>query len=134
VGAPQRNLQGEADHVLALLNQLSDNTLSAAVEGVSNWLESWRRQVVASASGLPVWLRIWPIAVKATNAKRENEGDADLSVPPAPRTTIGSLWISTHSTRLPANLSACSWLRVLRFNKYRIPLPLEVLRDKCGMS
>ena len=80
VGAPQRDLQGEADYVLALLNQLSKNTLSVAIEGVSNWLDSWRKQVVASASGLPVWLRIWPIAVKATNARGESEDDADLSV------------------------------------------------------
>jgi hypothetical protein len=80
VGTLQRDLQDEADNVLALLNQLSENTLSAAIEGISNWLESWRKQVVASAFGLTVWLRIWPIAVEATNARRENEDGADLSV------------------------------------------------------
>lgn len=80
VGAPPRDLQREADTVLELLNRLSDNTLSSAVEGLSNWLDSWRKQVVASASGLPAWLRMWPIAVKATNASGKNEADADLSV------------------------------------------------------
>jgi hypothetical protein len=77
---PQRDLGGEAEHVLALLDQLSDNTLSAAIEGISNWLESWRKQVVTSVFGLPVWLRIWPIAVKSTNAREEREDDTDLSV------------------------------------------------------
>ena len=79
-GAPPRDLQAEAEHVLALLNQLSDITLAGAIEGISAWLDSWRRQVVASDLGLPVWLRIWPIAVEATNAKPEQADDTDLSV------------------------------------------------------
>jgi hypothetical protein len=79
-GAPQRDLQNEADRLLALVAQLSEKTLSAAIEGLSSWLEHWRKQVVASASGPTVWLRIWPIAVAATNSKRENGDDADLSV------------------------------------------------------
>jgi hypothetical protein len=80
VGAPQRDLQREANRVLALLKQLSEKTLSAAIEGVSNWLEHWRIHVAASASGLTEWLRIWPIAVVATNVNRGDEDDADLSV------------------------------------------------------
>jgi hypothetical protein len=84
VGTSQRDLQGEANRVLALLRQLSEKTLSAAIEGVSNWLDFWRKQVVASPSGLSLWLRAWPIAVEATNAKRENEDDADLSVTARP--------------------------------------------------
>jgi hypothetical protein len=79
-GTPQRDLQHEADRVLALLGQLSEKTLSTAIEGVSNWLDFWRKQVVASPSGLSVWSRLWPIATEATNVKQENEGDADLSV------------------------------------------------------
>ena len=80
VQPPQRDLQGEANRVLALLSQLSEKTLSAAIEGVSNWLDFWRKQVVASPSGLCVWFRTWPIAVEATNIKREKDDDADLSV------------------------------------------------------
>lgn len=77
---PARDLQQEADRVLALLRQLSEKTLSTAIEGISNWLDFWQKQVVASPPGLSVWLRIWPLAVEATNAEQENEGDADLSV------------------------------------------------------
>jgi hypothetical protein len=62
------------------LLQLSPSTLSAAIEGVSNWLDHWRKQVVASPSGLPVWMGVWPIAVAATNSRRETEDEADLSV------------------------------------------------------
>ena len=80
VAPPQRNLQQEADRVLALLNQLSEKTLSVAIEGVSNWLDFWHKQVVDSPSGLSVWLTVWPLAVEATNAEQENEDDADLSV------------------------------------------------------
>jgi hypothetical protein len=78
--APQRDLQVEADRVLALLEMLSENTLSVAIEGVSHWLDAWSKQVVASPRGLPVWQRVWPIAVEATNAKRQGGDDANLSV------------------------------------------------------
>ena len=76
---PER-LQAEADRVLILLAQLSEMTLSAAIEGVSNWLDVWREQVVSSPAGIKVWLRTWPIAVEATNAKGNSKDDADLSV------------------------------------------------------
>jgi hypothetical protein len=75
-----RDLQSEADRVLALLVQLSEATISTAIQGVSSWLERWRRQVVASLLGLVVWLRIWPLAVAATNSQGETEDNANLSV------------------------------------------------------
>ena len=75
-----RDVQNEAEHVLGFLNQLSDVTLTAAIEGISAWLDSWRKQVVTSDLGLSVWLRIWPIAVKATNAAPEEANDTDLSI------------------------------------------------------
>lgn len=78
--ATPRDLEGEAVRVLALLNQLSEATLSAAIEGISAWLDSWEKQVVSAPLGLPVWLRVWPIAVEATNNGPENGDDAELSV------------------------------------------------------
>jgi hypothetical protein len=75
-----RDLQDEADRALALLTQLSDRTVSAAIEGVSSWLERWRWQVMASLLGLTVWLKVWPFAVAATNSQAESEDSADLSV------------------------------------------------------
>lgn len=79
-GAARRDLQGEAERVLALLNQLSEGTLSVAIEGISTWLAAWDKQIVAAPLGLPVWLRVWPIAVEETNARPERGDDADLSV------------------------------------------------------
>ncbi|MBZ0161657.1 MAG: hypothetical protein K8H74_02980 [Notoacmeibacter sp.] len=79
-GAALRDLQGEAARVLALLNQLSEGTLSAAIEGISAWLGAWEKQIVSTPQGLPVWLRVWPIAVEATNLRPEKGDDADLSV------------------------------------------------------
>lgn len=75
-----RDLQGEAARILALLNQLSEGTLSAAIEGISAWLDAWEKQIVAAPLGLRVWLRVWPIAVEATNVRPEKGNDADLSV------------------------------------------------------
>ncbi len=72
----QHDLHGEAERVLRLLEKLSDGTLSAAIEGISQWLRSWGNQVIASPSGSGVWLRIWPIAVEATNTGRQPEEDA----------------------------------------------------------
>jgi hypothetical protein len=78
--APRRDLQNEADRVLALLDQLSEASLSVAIQGISSWLEHWRKQVVASPFGLTVWLRVWPLAVAATNSQGESEDSANLSV------------------------------------------------------
>lgn len=78
--AVQRDLPGEAARVLVLLNQLSNVMLTTAIEGISAWLDAWEKQVVTLPLGLPVWLRIWPIAVDATNSRPEKTEDADLSV------------------------------------------------------
>ena len=79
-GTAPRNLQDEAARVLALLNQLSEGTLSAAIEGISAWLDAWEKQIVATPLGLPVWLRVWPIAVETTNIRPDKGDDSDLSV------------------------------------------------------
>ena len=79
---PKHDLHGEAERVLRLLEKLSDGTLSAAIEGISQWLKSWGNRVIASPSGSRVWLRIWPIAVEATNTGQQPEEDAGLSVFP----------------------------------------------------
>jgi hypothetical protein len=79
-GSPNRDLQHEANRVLALLVELSEKTLRMAIEGVSNWLDHWRHQVVASQKGYAVWFRVWPIAVITTNEKGENTTDTDLIV------------------------------------------------------
>ncbi|MCP3392334.1 hypothetical protein NLM27_26655 [Bradyrhizobium sp. CCGB12] len=73
------SLQNEADRVLALLLDQSDNTLHLAVEGISNWLGRWSQAVATSPFGYAVWFRVWPLAVRATNETGKNDADdADL--------------------------------------------------------
>lgn len=76
----QKKYFQEADLVFRLIEKLSDETLRIAVEGLSNWLDSWGKYLVGSASGTGAWLRIWPIAIDATNARPEPEDEIDLSV------------------------------------------------------
>lgn len=70
----------EVERVLILLKKLPKPTLSSAIGGISNWLDTWDQQVVKSTLGIPVWFRIWPIAVEATNAERKPADDIHLSV------------------------------------------------------
>jgi hypothetical protein len=73
-------LSAKADRVLGLLNQLSDATLSAAIEGICAWLDAWEKQAVKLPLALLIWLRLWPIAVEVTDRKPEEGDEADLSV------------------------------------------------------
>lgn len=79
-GAPLRVLQHEAESVLILFAHLSKRTLSIAIDGVSEWFDNWKTQIVASQLGTNIWFRIWPIAVEATNIASKSEEDFDLSV------------------------------------------------------
>lgn len=78
VGA-DRDLAGEAERVLILLEALPEETLDRAIDGIAHWLSSWERQVLASKRGRTAWTRIWPFAVSATNARRSADGQSDLS-------------------------------------------------------
>jgi len=74
------NLGGETSRVLGLLNQLSDATLSRAIEGICAWLDAWEKHTAKLPLTLPIWLRLWPIAVEVTNQRPERVEDEDLSV------------------------------------------------------
>ncbi|OWV78221.1 hypothetical protein ATY78_13655 [Rhizobium sp. R635] len=78
--ATQRDLQEESARVLELLNQLSEGTLKAAIQGISAWLDAWENQIVFLPLELSVWLRVWPVAVETTNTRPEEGEDADMSV------------------------------------------------------
>lgn len=79
--APQdAELSAKADRVLGLLNQLSEATLWSALEGICAWLDAWAKHAVKLPLALPIWLRLWPLAVEATNRKPEEADEADLSV------------------------------------------------------
>ena len=77
--AQDTNQPGEAGRVLGLLNQLSDATLSSAIVGLCAWLDAWEKHAVELPLALPIWLRLWPIAVEVTNRKPEENNDEELT-------------------------------------------------------
>ena len=82
-GGISRQFQKDhAQRTLGLLECLSDETLAQAIEGISAWLLSWRGYVAESPVGLRVWLRVWPLAVEATNSESRMQKVPVLSVLP----------------------------------------------------
>ena len=73
-----RALSHEAARVLALLVKLPEVTARQAIDGISHWLAVWAEQVIVLPECLDVWLKLWPIAVEATNARRPTGDDIDL--------------------------------------------------------
>lgn len=78
--ASNPNLEAEANHVLILMDKLSDATLSEVIEGICAWFDIWKSHIVNLSIALPIWLRLWPLAVEKTNDGREEIEDVDLSV------------------------------------------------------
>src|SRR5690606_18781839 len=61
------------DRVLALLAILPDTTIRQAIEGTTSWLSGWEKALWQTPEmAAKVWLRIWPIAVAATNSQSES--------------------------------------------------------------
>ena len=77
--AAQRDLPTESAHVLSLLAKLPEATVRQAIDGISYWLSAWEKQLVVLPEGLSVWLKLWPIAVEATNAKQPIEEEIHLN-------------------------------------------------------
>ena len=75
----QRDLQSECARVLSLLKKLPEATVRQAINGISNWLSTWKTLVVVQPEGLTVWLKLWPVAVEATNAEQPDSEHFDLN-------------------------------------------------------
>lgn len=69
--------RGDADRVLSLLMRLPLATAAKAMGGISAFLDNWRRVVKSAELLLPVWRRLWPVAVDLTNARQSKETVAD---------------------------------------------------------
>ena len=82
VGGQAAQPAGESDRLLRLLARLSDNSLSVAVDGISEWLYAYREQVIDASTGVRLWLRVWPIAVRATDEMRQERHEDQLVVWP----------------------------------------------------
>lgn len=65
--AANRNEAEEARRVLTLLKRLPDGPTQTSIDGIAQWLQSWRSHFTTAMSDL--WLHLWPMAVAATNAR-----------------------------------------------------------------
>ena len=77
VGDQASSHAAEAGRLLRLLAGLSDNSLAVAIDGVSEWLYTYKEQAIESCTGVQLWSRAWPIAVRATD-------EIDCSIPVNP--------------------------------------------------
>ena len=77
--ATQRDLTVESARVLSIIDKLPEATVRQAIDGISHWLSEWKRRVVVLPEGLSVWLKLWPIAVEATNAQQPVEEEIHLN-------------------------------------------------------
>ena len=74
-----RDLKAECARVLSLIDKLPEETVRQAIDGISDWFSEWKRQIVVLSEGLSVWLKLWPIAVGATNAQQPVEEEIRLN-------------------------------------------------------
>jgi hypothetical protein len=78
--ATKRNIARECAHVLSLLAKLPEMVLRQAIDGISSWFYRWQVHVVVLPDGLDMWLKLWPIAVEATNTRQPVADEMDLNV------------------------------------------------------
>jgi hypothetical protein len=79
-GKSREEIVAEAKSVLRLLARIPDTTAQQAIEGISEWLSTWRSQIVRLPEGFALWERLWPQAVEATNLRQSTETDVDLNL------------------------------------------------------
>jgi hypothetical protein len=63
----RETLLQEANRVLQLIEMLPDETIAFAINALCAWLSAWEKENVDLSRLLPIWLKLWPIAVDETN-------------------------------------------------------------------
>jgi len=64
-----------------LLENLSLSTLNKAIDSICTWLDAWSNSFKTLPTTLfPIWSKVWPIAVNATNSQAEKTDDIKLDV------------------------------------------------------
>ena len=77
--AEKRDLSMETARVLALLSKLPETTVHKAIDGISHWISVWEKQIVSLPEGFQVWFKLWPIAIKVTNAEQPDVEEVSLN-------------------------------------------------------
>jgi hypothetical protein len=62
----------DAERVLEMLMVLPLATAANAISGISGWMDRWHSVAKGVDLLIPVWQRLWPIAVDVTNAHKED--------------------------------------------------------------
>lgn len=62
----------QCSRVLVQLTMLHEEAVRKAIGGISHWLSTWAEYVLRDTAGLPVWHKLWPIAVDATNSSERS--------------------------------------------------------------
>ncbi len=70
----------DCSRVLDLLSNLNIKTVRHAIDGISQWLSSWQRILVLQPQAFSVWLKVWPIAVEATNTEHPSHKNEELAL------------------------------------------------------
>jgi hypothetical protein len=66
--------------VLALLEQLPDETLRVAIGGITQLLATWERLIAGIESNVWIWFRLWPIAVSSTIDQPPVDAESDFNI------------------------------------------------------
>ena len=57
----------DVQRVLTVVEALPQATIGVAISGISDWMATWGQEVLQQQPGRRMWLRVWPVAVRATN-------------------------------------------------------------------
>jgi len=76
-GAKSEN-NSEGTRILKLIEKLPIRTIEKAINGISHWIYNWRQFIPGNDIGNVTWLKVWPIAVAATNVGK-SEDEIDLN-------------------------------------------------------
>lgn len=126
------NGEEEARSFISIVAELREDTVSAAIDGITHWLSDWSDEVNGSEQFDAIWAKVWPIAVAMTNAATVATDENVLSViDPASdeddRTTLDTL--NTAAGRMVGLfLSRCPTISAGDKNPFLSP-QLSTMRD-----
>lgn len=65
--------------IVSVLTKLSNSLMVEAIDGLTSLMEAWQADISSTSEGLALWLKMWPIAVTATNRAPATETDEPLN-------------------------------------------------------
>lgn len=96
--AVQRDLRSECARVLSLLAILPEATVRQTIDGVSNWLSTWKKQVIELSDGLVAWFKLWPNAVEVENTLCQSEEKSRINAAERSSDGLESMNLDTLNT------------------------------------